>query len=53
MQYHEAVVAMGGYGELVSHIDDLPAALARAVASNTVACVNVMIEGEAAPVLSC
>ena len=51
MQYHEAVVAMGGFGELVNHIDELPAALTRAVQSNTAACVNVMIEGVAAPVV--
>ncbi len=51
MQYHEAVRAMGGHGEVVTRIEELQSAMKRAVDSNMVACVNVQIEGEAAPLV--
>ncbi len=50
-RYDLVVTALGGHGELVEHAADLPAALARAVASGKPACVNVMIEPIGAPTL--
>lgn len=50
-RYDQVVEAMGGYGELVTKADDLPAALERALASGKPACVNVMIESVAAPIV--
>jgi acetolactate synthase-1/2/3 large subunit len=47
--YEQAVVALGGHGERVTNVADLPAALARAVQSGKPACVNVMIERLPAP----
>jgi acetolactate synthase-1/2/3 large subunit len=41
--------AFGGHGELVTDAAQLPAALARAHRSRLPACINVMIEGVAAP----
>lgn len=46
-RYDKIVEAMGGHGELVTEPDQLIPALERAVASNTVACVNVMIDPDA------
>jgi thiamine pyrophosphate-dependent acetolactate synthase large subunit-like protein len=51
-RYDEAVVALGGHGELVGRALDLPAALDRALQSQRPACVNVMIERIAAPAVS-
>jgi acetolactate synthase-1/2/3 large subunit len=48
-RYDKAVEALGGHGEYVTDAGELDAALARAVASGKVACVNVMIEGLPAP----
>lgn len=48
-RYDKAVEALGGHGEYVTDLADLDAALARAVNSGMVACVNVQIEGLAAP----
>ncbi len=48
-RYDQATAGLGGYGELVERADDLPAALRRALASGLPACLNVMIEGLAAP----
>jgi len=48
-RYDKAATALGGYGEYVTRLADLDAALARAVDSGKAACVNVMIEGQAAP----
>jgi thiamine pyrophosphate-dependent acetolactate synthase large subunit-like protein len=45
------VKALGGHGEYVERAADLPAAIDRALASGKPACVNVMIESTAAPVL--
>ena len=46
-RYDKIVEAMGGYGELVTEAKDIRPALERAVASNTVACVNVMLDPDA------
>ncbi|WP_421990532.1 thiamine pyrophosphate-binding protein [Roseococcus sp.] len=48
-RYDQVVQALGGHGEFVENAEDLPAALERAFASGKPACVNVMIEGKAAP----
>jgi len=48
-RYDRVAEALGGHGELVERADDLEPALARAFASGRPACVNVMIEGLAAP----
>jgi len=50
-RYDLAVEALGGHGEYVTCLSELPAALERAVASAKVACVNVMIKGLPAPEL--
>jgi acetolactate synthase-1/2/3 large subunit len=46
-RYDEVVRALGGHGELVTRPAEIRPALERALASNTVACVNVMIDPEA------
>lgn len=46
-RYDKVVEALGGYGELVTEPGQIRGALERAVASNTVACVNVMLDPEA------
>jgi acetolactate synthase-1/2/3 large subunit len=48
-RYDRVAEALGAQGEHVEHPDDLGPALARAVASGRPACVNVIIEGAAAP----
>lgn len=48
-RYDLVVSALGGHGEFVERGEDLAAALERAFASKKPACVNVMIEGLAAP----
>jgi len=50
-RYDEVVKALGGHGEYVERAADLPAAIDRALASGKPACVNVMIESNAAPAL--
>lgn len=50
-RYDLIVAALGGHGELVTRAADLKPALARAAASGKPACVNVMIQRLAAPVL--
>ena len=50
-RYDMAVAAMGGHGELVTKIDDLPSAVERAMASGKPACINVMIESIPSPVV--
>jgi len=42
---------MGGYGELVTKAEDLISAIERAHASGKPACVNVMIQSVAAPIV--
>ncbi len=48
-RYDRVAQALGGHGELVERPEDLGPALARAVASGLPACVNVIIDGVAAP----
>jgi acetolactate synthase-1/2/3 large subunit len=48
-RYDRVVEALGGHGEYVERSEDLAPALARAIASGRPACVNVAIEGVAAP----
>lgn len=48
-RYDRVVEALGGHGECVERGEDLAPALERAFASGKPACVNVMIEGLAAP----
>lgn len=46
-RYDKVVEALGGYGEHVTEPSQIRPALERAVASGTVACVNVMLDPEA------
>ena len=48
-RYDRVAEALGGHGEHVERPEDLEPALARAVGSGLPACVNVVIEGAAAP----
>jgi acetolactate synthase-1/2/3 large subunit len=48
-RYDRVVEALGGHGEHVERAADLAPAVARALASGRPACVNVLIEGLAAP----
>jgi acetolactate synthase-1/2/3 large subunit len=50
-RYDRVVDALGGFGALVTSAADLPDALQRAYMSGKPACVNVMIESVAAPVI--
>jgi acetolactate synthase-1/2/3 large subunit len=50
-RYDLAVAALGGHGEYVERAEDLPGAIDRALASGRPACINVMIESIAAPVI--
>ena len=52
IRYDHVVAALGGYGECVEHPEDLSPALQRAVESGRPACINVSIEGAAAPVFN-
>jgi len=51
VRYDLVATALGGHGEHVERAADLPAAIERALASGKPACVNVMVESTAAPVL--
>jgi acetolactate synthase-1/2/3 large subunit len=48
-RYDTVAAGLGAHGELVERPSQLDGALARAVASGRPACVNVMIDGVAAP----
>jgi acetolactate synthase-1/2/3 large subunit len=50
-RYDRVVEALGGFGALVSAAADLPDALDRAYLSRRPACINVMIESVAAPII--
>ena len=50
-RYDLVVAAFGGHGELVERAADLPGAIERALASHKPACINIMIESIAAPVI--
>ena len=51
-RYDLAIAGLGGHGELVTRAADLRGALDRALAANKPACINVMVERLAAPVVS-
>ncbi len=48
-RYDRVAEGFGGYGELVTHADEVVPAVRRAIASGLPACINVMLEGQAAP----
>ncbi|MEM9354781.1 MAG: thiamine pyrophosphate-binding protein [Pseudomonadota bacterium] len=50
-RYDRVAAELGGHGEFVTSFAELGPALERAFAANKPACVNVMIEGEAAPTI--
>jgi acetolactate synthase-1/2/3 large subunit len=50
-RYDRVAEALGGFGALVSTAADLPDALDRAYLSGKPACINVMIESVAAPII--
>jgi acetolactate synthase I/II/III large subunit len=50
-RYDRVVEALGGFGAQVTSASDLPDALERAYMSGKPACINVMIESVAAPVI--
>jgi acetolactate synthase-1/2/3 large subunit len=50
-RYDRVVEALGGFGALVTAAADLPDALDRAYLSRRPACINVMIESVAAPII--
>ena len=50
-RYDLAVAALGGHGEYVERAEDLAPAIERSLASGKPACINVMIESIAAPVI--
>jgi acetolactate synthase-1/2/3 large subunit len=50
-RYDLVASALGGHGEFVAEAGDLPGALERAFASRKPACVNVLIESVAAPIV--
>lgn len=50
-RFDRVVAAMGGHGEYVTLSDQLLPALERAAASGRAACINIEIEGLAAPVV--
>jgi acetolactate synthase-1/2/3 large subunit len=50
-RYDQVVAALGGHGEHVERVTDLPGAIERALGSGKPACVNIMIESIAAPAI--
>ena len=50
-RYDLVVAALGGHGELVENVADIPGAVERALASGKPACINVMIESIPSPVV--
>jgi len=48
-RYDLVVAALGGHGEFVERMEDLAAAIERALESGKPACINVMIESVGAP----
>ena len=48
-RYDQVATGFGGYGELVTRADEVVPAVRRAISSGLPACINVMIEGQAAP----
>jgi len=50
-RYDQVAAALGGHGEFVERAADLPGAIERALGCGKPACINVMIESIAAPVI--
>jgi acetolactate synthase-1/2/3 large subunit len=50
-RYDQAVAALGGHGEYVERAADLAPAIERALSSGKPACINIMTESIAAPVI--
>ena len=50
-RYDQVVAALGGHGEFVENAADLPGAIERSLASGKPACINIMVESIAAPVI--
>jgi acetolactate synthase-1/2/3 large subunit len=50
-RYDQVVTALGGHGEMVDDAAALPAAIERAIASRKPACINIMIESIASPII--
>lgn len=50
-RYDLVMAAFGGHGELVERAEDLPGAIERSLASGKPACINIMTESIAAPVI--
>ncbi len=50
--FHGLFKGLGGYGELVTHRDDISAAVKRAIASGKPACVNVKARGVISPIVA-
>jgi len=48
-RYDRVTQGFGGYGELVTRADEVVPAVRRAIASGLPACINVALEGQAAP----
>jgi acetolactate synthase-1/2/3 large subunit len=48
-RYDETCASLGGHGEIVTRSTDMASAAARALSSRLPACVNVMLDGRAAP----
>ncbi|HSN39431.1 MAG TPA: thiamine pyrophosphate-binding protein [Burkholderiales bacterium] len=51
-RYDQAVAGLGGHGEMVTRVAELPSALERSMNSGKPACINVGIERLPAPVVS-
>jgi thiamine pyrophosphate-dependent acetolactate synthase large subunit-like protein len=51
VRYDQAVAALGGHGEFVDNAADLPGAIERSLSCGKPACINVMTESIAAPVI--
>jgi acetolactate synthase I/II/III large subunit len=51
-RYHEMAAALGGFGAAVRHVDDVEPVLRAALDSGLPACLNVAIDGQAAPVFT-
>ena len=50
-RYDLVVAALGGHGELVQCVEEMPGAIERSLASGKPACINVMIESIPAPLV--
>jgi acetolactate synthase-1/2/3 large subunit len=50
-RYDQVVAALGGHGEFVENAAELPGAIERALVSGKPACINIMVESIAAPVI--